>query len=232
MVISLFFLFILYPLLLRSPASTIAIAKLQSLSRLHSLVLSSAQLSSSTTLLAMLLQPRLLPRFLSISSKPRFSPFSPRAAHLTLPLPSPPVVSPVESDLDPPTQTPITLPLHKLFVPPDTELPGDATSGHSRVLTGSNIVLGPYARDSQVVSAEFVKSSVRAADCPYDGLPEFALVGRSNVGKSSLLNSLVKRKKLALTSKKPGLFVMKLESQKIFTIFLALTTIIVLELQV
>lgn len=40
--------------------------------------------------------------------------------------------------------------------------------------------------------------------CPADGFPEFALVGRSNVGKSSLLNSIVRRKKLALTSKKPG----------------------------
>lgn len=55
-----------------------------------------------------------------------------------------------------------------------------------------------------MVQAEFVKSSVRTEDCPSDGLPEFALVGRSNVGKSSLLNSLVRRKKLALTSKKPG----------------------------
>ncbi|KAK2997499.1 hypothetical protein RJ639_024790 [Escallonia herrerae] len=38
-----------------------------------------------------------------------------------------------------------------------------------------------------------------------DGLPEFALVGLSNVGKSSLLDSLVRRKKRALTSKKPVL---------------------------
>lgn len=56
--------------------------------------------------------------------------------------------------------------------------------------------------------AEFVKSSVKTEECPSDGLPEFALVGRSNVGKSSLLNSLVRRKKLALTSKKPGNFIM------------------------
>uniref|UniRef100_M8AWI4 GTP-binding protein n=1 Tax=Aegilops tauschii TaxID=37682 RepID=M8AWI4_AEGTA len=55
-----------------------------------------------------------------------------------------------------------------------------------------------------VVNADFIKSSVRPDDCPRDGLPEFALVGRSNVGKSSLLNSLVRRKRLALTSKKPG----------------------------
>ncbi|KAJ6382870.1 hypothetical protein OIU77_031320 [Salix suchowensis] len=56
----------------------------------------------------------------------------------------------------------------------------------------------------KVVQADFIKSSVRTEDCPSDGLPEFALVGRSNVGKSSLLNTLVRRKKLALTSKKPG----------------------------
>ncbi|XP_078151696.1 P-loop containing nucleoside triphosphate hydrolases superfamily protein [Carex rostrata] len=157
----------------------------------------------------MLLQPRLLPRFLSISTNPRFSPFSPRAAHLTtvpLPITSPPILSPIipESELDLSVQNPITLPLQKLFVPPETNLSGDAKSAHSRVLTGSNIVLGPYARDSQVASAEYVKSSVRTADCPSDGLPEFALIGRSNVGKSSLLNSLVRRKNLALTSKKPG----------------------------
>lgn len=66
-------------------------------------------------------------------------------------------------------------------------------------------MLSKYARDAQVAQAEFVKSSVRTEDCPSDGLPEFALVGRSNVGKSSLLNSLVRRKKLALTSKTPGI---------------------------
>ena len=38
-------------------------------------------------------------------------------------------------------------------------------------------------REAQVVQAEFVKSSVRTDDCPSDGLPEFALVGRSNVGE-------------------------------------------------
>ncbi|KAK3030700.1 hypothetical protein RJ639_034876 [Escallonia herrerae] len=57
-------------------------------------------------------------------------------------------------------------------------------------LKGSNIVLSQYARDAQVAQAEFVKSSVRTEDCPAVGLTEFALVGRSTVGKSSLLNSL------------------------------------------
>ncbi|XP_023535583.1 GTP-binding protein At2g22870-like [Cucurbita pepo subsp. pepo] len=91
----------------------------------------------------------------------------------------------------------------KLFVPPETDISGGGGAG-PRILKGSNIVLGRYARDAQVSEADFVKSSVTTEECPSDGLPEFALVGRSNVGKSSLLNSLVRRKKLALTSKKPG----------------------------
>ncbi|KAL8256126.1 hypothetical protein R6Q59_031193 [Mikania micrantha] len=89
----------------------------------------------------------------------------------------------------------------KLFIPPDTELSSEKPP---RILKGSNIVLSKYAGDAQVISAEFVKSSVETEACPEDGSPEFALVGRSNVGKSSLVNSIVRRKKLALTSKTPG----------------------------
>ncbi|KAG5031082.1 hypothetical protein JHK85_015064 [Glycine max] len=96
--------------------------------------------------------------------------------------------------------SPTELSLEKLFVPPETTVSLES----SRVLNGSNILLSNYANDAQVLQAEFVKSSVKTEDCPSDGIPEFALVGRSNVGKSSLLNSLVRRKKLALTSKKPG----------------------------
>lgn len=100
---------------------------------------------------------------------------------------------------------PVEISLDKLFIPPETDISGDDPSRlAARILKGSNIVLSKYARDAQVVQADYVKSSVRTEDCPADGLPEFALVGRSNVGKSSLLNSLVKRKQLALTSKKPG----------------------------
>ncbi|XP_047329199.1 GTP-binding protein At2g22870-like [Impatiens glandulifera] len=98
-------------------------------------------------------------------------------------------------------ETQIEIPIEKLFVPPET----DVSSETARILKGSNIVLSNYARDNSLVKdAEFVKSSVKTEDCPDEGLPEFALVGRSNVGKSSLLNSIVRRKKLALTSKKPG----------------------------
>lgn len=55
----------------------------------------------------------------------------------------------------------------------------------------------------KIINAEFVKSCVEIKDCP-TGLPEFAFIGRSNVGKSSLINMLVNNKKLAKTSSKPG----------------------------
>ena len=53
------------------------------------------------------------------------------------------------------------------------------------------------------VLSEFVTSAAGAEGLPKDGLPELAMVGRSNVGKSSLINALV-RKKLARTSAAPG----------------------------
>ena len=56
----------------------------------------------------------------------------------------------------------------------------------------------------RIDSAEFVKSAVNAADYPAGELPEIALAGRSNVGKSSLLNRTVNRKALARTSNTPG----------------------------
>ncbi|XXG73196.1 hypothetical protein AAC387_Pa07g2156 [Persea americana] len=101
-------------------------------------------------------------------------------------------------------ETQIEIPIEKLFIPPGVDVSDEKTPLRSRVLKGSNIVLSGYARGARVLQAEFVKSSKRWEDCPSDGVPEFALVGRSNVGKSSLLNSLVRRKRLALTSKKPG----------------------------
>jgi len=52
--------------------------------------------------------------------------------------------------------------------------------------------------------AEFVLSAAAARQFPTDQLPEIALVGRSNVGKSSMLNSLLKANKLARTSNTPG----------------------------
>ncbi|KAI4379659.1 hypothetical protein MLD38_005929 [Melastoma candidum] len=93
-------------------------------------------------------------------------------------------------------------PIRKLlFIPPGVEL---GEINEDMVLPGSNIVVGPYAGHSHIKEVEFVGSSGRAKDCPKDGRPEFAVLGRSNVGKSSLINALVRKKEVALTSKKPG----------------------------
>lgn len=56
----------------------------------------------------------------------------------------------------------------------------------------------------QIKSVEFVKSSAKISQCPEPDKPEYAFVGRSNVGKSSLINFLTTKKKLALTSENPG----------------------------
>lgn len=50
----------------------------------------------------------------------------------------------------------------------------------------------------------FIKSSQKWQDCPEPTLPEYAFIGRSNVGKSSLINALMNRKDLAKTSQTPG----------------------------
>lgn len=55
-----------------------------------------------------------------------------------------------------------------------------------------------------IQSAEFAVSSSRLEQCPATGFPEFAFIGRSNVGKSSLINMLTGRKGLAKTSSTPG----------------------------
>ena len=52
----------------------------------------------------------------------------------------------------------------------------------------------------KVVNSVFEKSSKSIDQCPESKLPEYALVGRSNVGKSSLINSLLNNKKIAKTS--------------------------------
>ncbi len=56
----------------------------------------------------------------------------------------------------------------------------------------------------QFRSAEFTIGAVRAADLPTAGQPEIAFAGRSNVGKSTLINRILQRKKLARTSSTPG----------------------------
>ena len=55
-----------------------------------------------------------------------------------------------------------------------------------------------------VNNAEFVRSAVKAADFPRDQLPQVVFAGRSNVGKSSVINKLVRRKNLARVGAAPG----------------------------
>ncbi|MDG1357480.1 MAG: ribosome biogenesis GTP-binding protein YihA/YsxC [Akkermansiaceae bacterium] len=56
----------------------------------------------------------------------------------------------------------------------------------------------------QIQSADFLISSPDLASCPDSELPEFAFIGRSNVGKSSLINALTRKKDLAMVSSTPG----------------------------
>eukprot|EP00252_Welwitschia_mirabilis_P002613 TRINITY_DN1255_c0_g1_i1.p1 TRINITY_DN1255_c0_g1~~TRINITY_DN1255_c0_g1_i1.p1 ORF type:complete len:156 (+),score=11.05 TRINITY_DN1255_c0_g1_i1:249-716(+) len=95
-----------------------------------------------------------------------------------------------------------TLDISKLFISPGVDREEEMKK--EMLIAGSNIVKGPYAGDARVKEVQFVKSSERPKDCPRDGRPEIALLGRSNVGKSSLINCLV-RKDLAMTSKRPGM---------------------------
>lgn len=55
-----------------------------------------------------------------------------------------------------------------------------------------------------IKSTEFIKSSATFKDCPQEVFPEYAFLGRSNVGKSSLINMVVGRKEIAKTSGTPG----------------------------
>ncbi len=63
-------------------------------------------------------------------------------------------------------------------------------------------------------SVEYTDSYSKVEDCPPAGKPEFAFIGRSNVGKSSLINALCERKALAFTSSQPG----KTQSINFYTI--------------
>ena len=69
-----------------------------------------------------------------------------------------------------------------------------------------------------ITSAKYIISSPDVKDCPQSGLPEYAFIGRSNVGKSSLINMLCHNPKLAKTSQKPGKTLLinhfEVESQK------------------
>lgn len=56
----------------------------------------------------------------------------------------------------------------------------------------------------KITSATYIGSKPRYEQCPNDSRPEYAFIGRSNVGKSSLINALTERRNLALTSSTPG----------------------------
>jgi GTP-binding protein len=62
----------------------------------------------------------------------------------------------------------------------------------------------PPSEFAKVRKAVYVSSSVDLRGCPPQSLPEFAVIGRSNVGKSSLINMLTQSNKLAKVSKQPG----------------------------
>ena len=55
-----------------------------------------------------------------------------------------------------------------------------------------------------IKNSEFIKSSIKEKECPKPVFPEYAFIGRSNVGKSSLINMITNKKKLAKTSSTPG----------------------------
>lgn len=56
----------------------------------------------------------------------------------------------------------------------------------------------------KITSATYIGSKASVSQCPNSNLPEYAFIGRSNVGKSSLINALTDRRNLALTSSTPG----------------------------
>ena len=73
------------------------------------------------------------------------------------------------------------------------------------IVVSSHYKLNKLKMNKPVIkSAEFVISNSDVRKCPQDGKPEYAFIGRSNVGKSSLINMLTGRRKLAMTSATPG----------------------------
>ena len=65
------------------------------------------------------------------------------------------------------------------------------------------IYLSYVVRVMKIFSAQFITSAAKLSQCPETQYPEFAFFGRSNVGKSSLINMLTQRKELAKFSNKP-----------------------------
>lgn len=81
----------------------------------------------------------------------------------------------------------------------------DASAGATPKKRTKGVTRNPtQPNNTRVHTAEYISSSTKLERCPQDGRPEFAIIGRSNVGKSSLINMLTRSKNLALTSKQPG----------------------------
>ena len=83
----------------------------------------------------------------------------------------------------------------------------------------------PPATHSRIKSARFIKSSVKLDQCPKPLLPEFAVIGRSNVGKSSLINMLTNKGGLAQVSKTPGKFQLALRTLMLLADFCHVPTV-------
>jgi hypothetical protein len=84
----------------------------------------------------------------------------------------------------------------------DSERPGSGKAEEEEFPTLQLIL--PEPTHSRVKTATFIKSSTKLPECPPVKFPEFAVIGRSNVGKSSLINMITGTKGLALVSKEPG----------------------------
>jgi GTP-binding protein len=87
---------------------------------------------------------------------------------------------------------------------PRTDHPAPSTQ-HSALVTQHSALSTQHSLLSTIKTAEFEISAVHPRQYPASLLPEIAFAGRSNVGKSSLINRLVQRKKLVRTSRTPGL---------------------------
>jgi len=85
----------------------------------------------------------------------------------------------------------------------NTEYPSNAKD-FDRGLSDEDSQSRGKIRQVKILNVEFVKSATQPSGYPLGNLPEVAFVGRSNVGKSSLINALLNRKQLARTSNTPG----------------------------
>lgn len=110
------------------------------------------------------------------------------------------VSSPAEGELD--SDSDSELEDVQLLLEPEQELSDTVEDPDERFPTIQFDLPNPV--NVKVKTAEYLTSCVKVQDCPPPRYPEFAVIGRSNVGKSSLINMLTGRRELALVSKQPG----------------------------